>query len=305
MFDYLGVTGLSIEINSIGCPECRKNYLAALRAYFSAHVDELCETCRGRLERNPMRILDCKSPVCSAIAKDAPTCIDYLCDDCRDHFEKVKSYLDVLNIEYTVNPRIVRGLDYYTRTVFEFVSNQIGAQGTVCGGGRYDGLMGELGSDKQYPSLGFGLGIERLLLLMQAQKVPFPEPPTCDIFIGSIGEDALKKAMAIADTMRVDGVSAEYDVVGRSVKAQMKYANKLGAKYTMILGGDEIQNGSAVLKNMKDGSTQEVTLETIGDDFMSILMNDSLKSLESAAQSFDLNGGADLIGNILEGKNNG
>lgn len=305
VFDYLGVTGLSIEINSIGCPECRKNYLAALRKYFSSHVDELCETCRGRLERNPMRILDCKSPACAAIAKGAPTCIEYLCEDCREHFGKVKDYLDVLEIDYAVNPRIVRGLDYYTRTVFEFVSGQIGAQGTVCGGGRYDGLMEELGSDRHYPSLGFGLGIERLLLVMEAQGIPFPEPPGCDLFIGSIGEDALKKAMALADAMRADGVSVEYDVLGRSVKAQMKYANKLGASYTMVLGEEEIRKDTAVLKNMGDGSTQEVSLSAIGDEFMSVLMNDSLQSLENAAQNFDLGTADGGIGSILEGKNNG
>lgn len=175
VFDRLGVTGLRLEINSIGCPTCRAKYYDALRSYFAARKDELCDTCQGRLERNPMRILDCKSPVCQEIAKDAPAVTDYLCDECREHFDKVQSYLKAQNIDYTVNPRIVRGLDYYTKTVFEFVSDSIGAQGTVCGGGRYDGLIDELGGQKT-PSLGFGLGLERLQLLMEAQGCAYPEP---------------------------------------------------------------------------------------------------------------------------------
>ncbi len=174
MFKELGIKDLSLHINSIGCPECRAKYHAALKEYFSARKDELCDTCKDRLDRNPMRILDCKSPVCGEIAKDAPVMLDYLCDECKEHFESVKKYLNAMNIEYTIDPRIVRGLDYYTKTVFEFVSNSIGAQGTVCGGGRYDGLIEELGGQST-PSLGFAIGIERLMLLMEAQGCEYPK----------------------------------------------------------------------------------------------------------------------------------
>ncbi len=175
VFNFLGIRNLSLEINSIGCPTCRKEFQNALKTYFEARKEELCDTCRGRLERNPMRILDCKSPVCSEIAAGAPKILDYLCDDCRAHFEAVQKYLTAMHIDFTVNAEIVRGLDYYTRTVFEFVSKEIGAQGTVCGGGRYDGLLEELGG-KPMAACGFGLGIERLLLLMEAQKTELPAP---------------------------------------------------------------------------------------------------------------------------------
>lgn len=281
MFDYLGVTGLQLEINSIGCPECRKKYYDALKEYFSQYKDELCETCLGRLERNPMRILDCKSPICKKIGENAPIILDYLCDDCRDHFEKVKNYLDAINIDYKVNPRIVRGLDYYTRTVFEFVSTEIGAQGTVCGGGRYDGLCEELGGAKT-PALGFAMGIERLMLLMEKQGTAYPEKEKCNLYIASMGEDALVKAMCITTELRKEGMNAQFDVVGRSVKAQMKYANKLGAEYTMVLGGDEITNGKAKLKNMQTGEEVEVRLESFVDDFMNISIEQSMAALHES-----------------------
>lgn len=182
VFNYLGVKNLTLEINSIGCPACRAAYQKALKAYFENYKSDLCDTCNGRLDRNPMRILDCKSPVCSKIAADAPKILDYLCDDCRAHFDAVQQYLNTMQIDFTVNPEIVRGLDYYTRTVFEFVSNEIGAQGTVCGGGRYDGLLEELGG-KPMPACGFGMGLERLLLLMDAQNTPFPDRKGCDIYL--------------------------------------------------------------------------------------------------------------------------
>ena len=190
VFAFLGVENISLELNSIGCPECRKNYHAALKEYFEAKKENLCPTCLGRLEKNPMRILDCKSPVCKEIAADAPAIIDYICDDCSKHFESVKKYLEKMYIEYTVNPRIVRGLDYYTRTVFEFVSNDIGAQGTVCGGGRYDGLIEELGGPHT-PSLGFGMGLERVMLVMEAQGCEFPTPEKTMVYLAPMGEAAV------------------------------------------------------------------------------------------------------------------
>lgn len=292
VFDFLNVDGLQLEINSIGCPECRKEYHKALKEYFKTYESELCETCRGRLEKNPMRILDCKSPVCSEIAKGAPKILDYLCDDCKEHFEKVKGYLDAMDIEYKVNPTIVRGLDYYTRTVFEFVSNEIGAQGTVCGGGRYDGLCKELGGN-DIPSLGFGLGIERLMLLMKTKDIPFPEEEKCNLYIASMGDKASVKASAIAKQMRADGLTVSVDVFGRSVKAQMKYANKIGAEYVMVLGDAEIEEGKAKLKDMETGEEAEVTLESLVDDFEQIVIEQQVAALE---KEYGIDGEADLSG---------
>ncbi len=285
-FKELGVKDLSLELNSIGCPTCRAEYHKALKAYFEDRKDELCDTCKDRLERNPMRILDCKSPVCSEIATGAPVVLDYLCDECKAHFEKVKAYLNALNIEFTVNPRIVRGLDYYTKTVFEFVSNSIGAQGTVCGGGRYDGLIEELGGQKT-PSLGFGLGLERLLLLMEAQGCEFPKEEKPDLFIAAMGEKAQLKAVEIAKDMRDEGFTCLYDINGRGLRAQMKYANKLGAKYTVVLGEDEVSGGIAKLKNMESGEETEIALQTFVSGFYSISLEKELDDLTINGEEFD------------------
>lgn len=286
IFDELGVTDLSLEINSIGCPECRAEYHKALKEYFSAKKDELCDTCRERLERNPMRILDCKSPVCSEISKNAPVVIDYLCNDCKEHFEAVKKYLNTAGIEYTVNPQIVRGLDYYTKTVFEFVSNSIGAQGTVCGGGRYDGLIEELGGQKT-PSLGFGMGLERLMLLLEAQGCEFPESEKSDLFIVALGDKATLKAIEIAKDMRAEGFSCQYDLNGRGLRAQMKYADKLGAKFTIVLGDNEIDEGIAKLKNMTSGEETEIALATFVSGYYNITLADQLADLEINGEAFD------------------
>ena len=280
VFNYLGINNLSLEINSIGCPECRKEYHKALKEYFDRYKDELCETCLGRLERNPMRILDCKSLVCSKIAAGAPTVLEFLCDDCKSHFESVKKYLDAMDIEYTVNPQIVRGLDYYTRTVFEFVSKEIGAQGTVCGGGRYDGLIAEIGGNP-LPACGFGLGLERLLLLMEAQKTEFPEPKKCDLYIASMGENANLKAASLAKDLRSEGLCVQFDTVGRGLKAQMKYANKIGALYTLVLGDSELETGNIKLKNMGSGKEHEMNLADFADNFQSIVIKDVMSDFES------------------------
>lgn len=262
VFETLGVTGINLEINSIGCPTCRAKYHQALHDYFSNRADELCETCRSRLERNPMRILDCKSPICSAIAADAPIMLDYLCDDCRTHFEQVQAYLTAAGLTYTVNPTIVRGLDYYTRTVFEFVSTQIGAQGTVCGGGRYDGLIDELGG-AHTPSLGFGMGLERLLLLLETEGITLPEPEPCDLYIAGLGRRAQLEGFALTQKARAEGFAVECDIVGRSLKAQMKYADKIGARFTMVLGDNELDTGKARLKNMATGEQREIDLSEL------------------------------------------
>lgn len=288
IFDELGVKDLHLELNSIGCPTCRAEYHKALKEYFSSRVDELCDTCRDRLDRNPMRILDCKSPVCSEIAKDAPVVLDYLCDECKEHFEKTKSYLDAMNIEYIVNPQIVRGLDYYTKTVFEFVADSIGAQGTVCGGGRYDGLIEELGG-QHTPSLGFAMGLERLQLVMEAQGCEFPEPSRPDLFIVAMGDKATLKAVEIAKDMRDEGYSVVYDLNGRSLRAQMKYADKINAKYNVVIGDNEVDTKSAVLKDMATGEQSDISLETFVSGFYSITLDSQLKDLEINGEAFDFN----------------
>ncbi|WP_448901370.1 histidine--tRNA ligase [Eubacterium sp.] len=288
IFDELGVKDLHLELNSIGCPTCRAEYHKALKEYFASRVDELCDTCRDRLDRNPMRILDCKSPVCSEIAKDAPVVLDYLCDECKEHFEKTKSYLDAMNIEYIVNPQIVRGLDYYTKTVFEFVADSIGAQGTVCGGGRYDGLIEELGGQRT-PSLGFAMGLERLQLVMEAQGCEFPEPSRPDLFIVAMGDKATLKAVEIAKDMRDEGYSVVYDLNGRSLRAQMKYADKINAKYNVVIGDNEVDTKSAVLKDMATGEQSNISLETFVSGFYSITLDSQLKDLEINGEAFDFN----------------
>ena len=274
VLDNIGIKNISLEINSIGCPECRKEYHKALKEYFSANAENLCDTCKDRLDRNPMRILDCKSPVCKKIAENAPVVIDFLCEDCRDHFEKVKANLEAMQIEYKVNPKIVRGLDYYTRTVFEFVSGDIGAQSTVCGGGRYDGLIGQMGGPKT-PSLGFAMGIERLMMVLSAQNAELPEAPTCDLFIATLGENALLKASALCRLLRDEGYKVQTDICGRGLKAQMKYADKIGAKFTLVLGDNEVESGKAVLKNMSNSAEKEIALaeivEELGEEIRKIL----------------------------------
>ncbi|WP_040195461.1 histidine--tRNA ligase [Candidatus Soleaferrea massiliensis] len=265
IFKNLGISNIALEINSIGCPVCRAKYYEALISYFKGYSDKLCATCLGRLEKNPMRILDCKSPVCSDIAKDAPMVIDYLCEECAEHFDKVKQMLQEIGISYTVNPTIVRGLDYYRRTVFEFVSQNIGAQGTVCGGGRYDGLVEILGGNPT-PALGFAMGLERLLLLMDTLGCEFPQPKRCDIYIAPLGKEATGKANKMVMDLIEEGFAAQTDMVGRSLKAQMKYADKIGAKFTVVLGENEIQTGRVMLKNMQTGVSREVCL---GNDLLS------------------------------------
>ena len=281
----LGIKNLSLEINSIGCPECRRHYHAALKEYFASRADELCDTCKDRLDRNPMRILDCKSPVCRSIADKAPIMTDYLCDECREHFEGVKKHLNAAGLAFTVNPKIVRGLDYYTKTVFEFVSGDIGAQSTVCGGGRYDGLVGQMGGPSM-PSLGFAMGIERLLMVMESQGTEFPEPKLPDIYIATMGEEAKLKSTKICSLLRAEGFTAVTDVAGRSVKAQMKYADKIGARFSTVIGDDELKNDRCVLKNMADGAQQEVDLS---DGLISALYDHQINNMiDSVTGSADL-----------------
>ena len=285
VIDRVGLKNIQLNINSIGCPTCRANYHKALKEYFAGRKEELCPTCQDRLDRNPMRILDCKSPICSEIASKAPVILDYLCDDCREHFEKLQEILTLTGIEFSINPKIVRGLDYYTRTVFEFITTDIGAQGTVCGGGRYDGLIETLGGPKT-PALGFGMGLERLIITMEKQGCEFMEPEKCDIYFVSMGENAQKKAAALAALFREDGYRAEFDVVGRGLKPQMKYADKIGAKFVMVLGDSELESNTAKFKEMKTGRQTEVTLgneilDTFNDIYCSAIFEDDPEILEA------------------------
>lgn len=278
VLDRLGLTGVHLELNSIGCPSCRAKYNEALRAYFGQYREQLCTTCLSRLEKNPMRLLDCKSPEDHKIAEGAPQITDYLCEECEAHFAEVQRYLTGAGVSYTVNPTIVRGLDYYTKTVFEFVTDCIGAQGTVCGGGRYDGLIEELGG-KHLPSLGFAMGLERILMVMDAQGIEIPQPEPCALYIATMGDAAKVKAFSLLRQVRECGLSAETDVVGRGLRPQMKYADKLGARYSMVLGDNEIEQNKAKVKNMESGEQTELALdETFAEKFSVLKLAESVVS---------------------------
>ena len=264
LFRRLQIGGLQLRLNSLGCPACRGKHREALSAYFEAHKEELCETCHGRLEKNPMRIIDCKSPTCSKIAADAPSILDYICEDCSTHFTKMREYLAAMQIDFVIDPTIVRGLDYYTRTVFEFVSDQIGAQGTVCGGGRYDGLLEELGG-KSMPGLGFAMGIERLILVMEAQGCFADQPEETVLYLAPLEEAAVEKAFEIAASVRAAGIGTQMDLMGKSLKAQMKYADKLGARFVGLLGSQELINEEIALKDMTTGEQKNVPFAEIID----------------------------------------
>ncbi len=254
-----GLKGLKLNINSIGCPECRAKYNAALKEYFRGR--KLCETCQSRLDRNPMRILDCKDPDCGRDAENAPVILDYICDSCRAHFEKLKQLLDAMNVDYTVNPRIVRGLDYYTKTVFEIIAKTDDGEITVCGGGRYDGLVRQLG-DKDVCGIGFGMGIERLLMLMENQNLLPDAPAPFKAYVVS-GENERPLAFKFVQTLRESGISAEGDHNNKSFKAQFKYAGKLNVPYVVIIGETEAQSGKYTLKNMANGTQNEYSGEEI------------------------------------------
>ena len=251
-----GLKSLSLNINSIGCRECRAKYNAALKEYIGANLNNMCTACRDRFDRNPLRILDCKEEKCRAITAGAPRITDFLCDGCREHFAEVQNTLARLNIPFAVNPSIVRGLDYYTRTVFEFVSDDIGAQGTVCGGGRYNHLVEEVGG-KPTAAVGFGLGLERLLMVLENTGALTAEPERSDVYLAALGERAAEYVPVLAAKLRAAGVKTEFDLMGRGLKAQMKYADKCGARFSAVIGDEEMARGSAALKNMETGESAE------------------------------------------------
>ena len=263
-YTVLKKCGLSVKlyINSMGCPDCRKKYNEALKGYFADKLDKLCSTCRERYYKNPLRILDCKEEECKALCKDAPKIIDYLCEDCSAHFKKLQELLADCGVAYEINPFIVRGLDYYTKTVFEFVTTALGSQGTVCGGGRYDNLISQLGGTPTC-GVGFGMGIERLLMLMEAENVIIPAHENVKLYIATMGDAAYKKAFEIVSALRDKGVKAEVDHAGRGIKAQFKYADKIHAENVVTLGENELASGIAQIKHMADGSLKEVKIDEI------------------------------------------
>lgn len=257
-----GLKDIALNINSIGCKTCRAEFNKALKEYIGANLENMCATCKSRFDKNPLRILDCKEERCKVITAQAPRIIDYLCDDCKAHFEEVQKGLTALDIPFTVNPGIVRGLDYYTRTVFEFISTDIGAQGTVCGGGRYNHLIEEVGG-KPTPAVGFGLGLERLLLVLENTGNMKAVEKGIDVYVAPLGDRAQGVSQSICQALRASGLSAETDLMGRSLKAQMKYADKIGAHYVAILGDDELDNQVATVKNMVEGQSKQVSIDDL------------------------------------------
>lgn len=261
----MGIKEIELRINSVGCPNCRKKHREALKAFLLPKYDNLCTTCKDRFDRNPMRIIDCKSDVCQDLVQGAPMMIDYLCDDCKSSFDEVGKNLDAIGINYKIDPTIVRGLDYYTKTAFEFVTTKIGAQGTVCGGGRYDNLIEELGGPCT-PGVGFGLGVERLLMLMDANGVVIPEPEPIKAFIAVLGDNSKLYGLKLLRNLRTRGIKAEMDTLARNIKGQFKYANKLNAEYTVVIGDDELEKGIVSVKEMATSTQREVKLDELIDE---------------------------------------
>lgn len=271
IYTTLGADQLTVKLNSIGCPKCRANYQKALKEYLSAHENELCETCRDRMQTNPLRVLDCKIESCKKINENAPHTMDYVCDECRDHMSKLQEYLTLAGIPYEMDPMLVRGLDYYTKTVFEIVSGAEGAQGTLCGGGRYDCLVKEIGGP-DLAGIGFGMGMERLLLYLDQIGKEIPKPPRYDILVFGVNDAEKSLAFSIAQQLRRMGCKTDIDSVGRSLKANMKYAGRAEAKYVLVIGEDEIQSGFCSLKKMNDGSDIKARLDA--NDIYSIISNE-------------------------------
>ncbi len=267
LFDKLGIENLELNINSIGCPTCRAEYNKALKEYLKDHIDDMCPTCKERLDKNPLRILDCKEERCKAVTINAPKVINYLCNNCSVHHESVKQILDSLGIAFKVNPNIVRGLDYYTKTVFEFVSTSIGAQGTVCGGGRYNDLVKEVGG-KPTPAVGFGMGVERLIMVLEALELPIGEADLPSVYVAPLSQNEMLQTYKVVAELRAKGVSVDTDIMGRSLKAQMKYAGKRGYKFVVVLGEEELNNGVAKIKIMATGEEVAVQINNLADEIL-------------------------------------
>ncbi len=264
-FESLSLNNLELKINSIGCSKCRKNYNKVLKKFLQERMDNLCKTCVERYEKNPMRIIDCKNKDCQEVLNDVPLITYYICEECKDHFEGLQKILALMGLGFEINPRIVRGLDYYNRTAFEIISKEIGSQSTVCGGGRYDGLVEDIGGPAT-PGVGFGLGIERLILTLEKNNIEIPTPRGLEVFIVAMGSRAHDKALEISYKLRKNGVSVDIDHLGRSLKAQFKYSNKLNSLYTIVIGDDELDRGTISLKNMDTGNQEEIKLDSVVDE---------------------------------------
>ena len=258
----LGVEGVELNLNSIGCKHCRPKFNEALKEYLRPHLAQMCPTCNARFEKNPLRILDCKEEACSKINENAPKTTDFLCDECREHFEQLKSILDACGVRYTLNPKLVRGLDYYSKTVFEFVSTSIGSQGTVLGGGRYDTLIENLGGPST-PAVGFGSGIERMLLVLENTGREIPRESALGAYVAGMDEGGRAAAFMLANDLRQAGISADCDHAMRSVKAQFKYAGKVGARYVIVIGSNELESGLYTVKDMQNSTSESVKAEDV------------------------------------------
>ena len=271
IFRRLGLTGLTVKLNTVGCAQCRPSHMEELKIYFRQYEDKLCATCRDRLERNPLRILDCKEEGCKAVAKGAPTTIEAACDVCSAHFQKLQEYLDAIGVRYEIDTNLVRGLDYYTRTAFEIVIDSVGsAQNAIAGGGRYNGLLAQFGGD-DLPGIGFAIGLERLLLTLKEQGIELPVSTAPAVYVAPLGESAQKEAFVLTQALREKGIYTEKDYLGKSLKAQMKAADRFHAKYTVILGDSELEKGMAIVREMTSGDQYEVQLNQLAEDLEGIL----------------------------------
>lgn len=265
IFKRLGLTGLTVKVNTVGCADCRPKHMEELKTYFRQYEDKLCDTCRDRLERNPLRILDCKEDECKEVCKGAPTTIEAACDNCSTHFAKLKEYLNAAGVQFEVDTNLVRGLDYYVQTAFEIVINSVGsAQNAIAGGGRYNGMLAQFGGD-DLPGIGFAIGLERLLLTLEQQGIELPVSGHPDVYIAPLGEAAQQEAFLLSLQLRNKGIYTEKDYLGKSLKAQMKAADRFQVKYTVIIGDSELEKQIAVVREMATGEQFEVALSQLVD----------------------------------------
>jgi histidyl-tRNA synthetase len=258
--EHIGINGLSVHINSIGCPACRPGYHQALRDFLAGALNSLCPVCQGRFDKNPLRILDCKEDKCKQVVRGAPRMIDMLCGECADHFVSLQALLQESGVSYKLDPGIVRGLDYYTKTVFEIIMPGVREGLALCGGGRYDGLISQVGGPET-PGVGFGIGTERILMELDNRGIVIPEPLGCAVYVANIGEDSLVAAFGLTQALRARGINAECDLAGRSLKAQFRFADKAGAKLILIVGGDELARGVVKARDMTTGTETDVPLD--------------------------------------------
>ncbi len=267
-FAQIGLKDLEVDINSVGCKKCRPKFKEELKKYFKGNLKDLCETCKGRIDKNTLRVLDCKEPKCQKVIEGAPASTDYLCQECRDHFDKVKTYLNRYGIKYKLNNRLVRGLDYYTKTTFEIVSQALGAQKAVCGGGRYDDLVEEMGG-RSTPATGFAIGLDRLVILMEEQKISVPQDKRLQVYIITMGDAARQKGIEVLRNLRDMGISSDMDYQGKNLNSQLKSADRLKAKFAVIIGDDELKNGLAIIKSMDEKTQEKIKFDEVIRKFIS------------------------------------